>query len=221
MSFVRSVRAVRRGRSAALGRAVLAALGVSLVSMALGGRGWVATAASDPDADGELAKFLAYPEARTGCIRLDRDGIEGSACFDAHQLPKGTKEADPAKDYFTWQFTGGAAGSGGLRLDRVKVRLGSPSAEVFHWAPGEDRESEEARPVRLDLPFADALARFRLLAGRLHPATGVHFHHVSWQDISGKGLACCARAETGGITQWFVPENGSMTATIRIEAFYR
>ena len=207
----------RRGVRRCL-RAVAASV-VFVATAAVGGGRAPAQVGGDPET--ALGKFLDYPGARTGCVRLDRDGIEGTACVDVHQLPKGTKEADPTKDYFTWQFSGGAAGSGSQRLARVKIRLGSESGEVMQWAPGEDRDVERPVPVDLDLQFADAAVRFDLPAGRLHPATGAHYHHVSWQDTSGKGLACCLRAESGGITQWFVPEGGSMAGDLRIAVSYR
>lgn len=171
----------------------------------------------DPDA--ELGAFLAGPGARTVCLRLDDPGVEGSACFDVHQVPPG---ANPRQDFYVWQMVGGAKGRTGHRLTRVKLRLSSPDATTDEWGPTEDRILTDDTPVTVRLPAAHVLVRFDMPAGRLHPwAFADRLYHVSWLDSNGEGLACCRRAEVGGMSEWVAPEGAPMRARLQLEARYR
>jgi hypothetical protein len=201
-----------RPLAALIGVLALAAFGPSLAS---------ARAATDPpaDAEAELAAFLAERGARTVCLRLDHQSVEGSACFDVHQVAPG---ANRRQDFYVWQMVGGAKARVGRHLTRVKLRLSSPDATTDEWRPDEDRVVREDTPVTIRLPAAHVFVRFDLPAGRLHPwIFSDRLYHVSWLDPDGQGLACCRRAEVGGFTEWVTAEGAPMRAKLQLEASYR
>ena len=174
---------------------------------------------SPADAEAELAAFLAEQGARTVCLRLDHQAVEGNACFDVHQLAPG---ANPRQDFYVWRMVGGAKARAGRRLTRVKLRLSSPDATTDEWSPDEDRTVEDDTPVTVRLPAAHVLVRFDMPAGRLHPwAFSDRLYHVSWLDPEGDGLICCRRAEVGGFTEWVTAEGAPMRAQLQLEARYR
>lgn len=185
-------------------------IGVALAGamVPVGRQGQATVSRPDPVVFGAQADFTAGSGARTICVRADRPEFQGTACWNTYRLGRG---GDPNFDYFVWGFQGSATARAGHRLERLKLRMVSASAENVRWAPGSTADFEKPENVEVKEGFIDPKSTvFRALPGRIHPYTGKHIYHVSWFDPTGRGIGCCPEAQVAAITEWKATEGTEM-----------